>query len=209
MASTGELGNLGEPVVSLPTLPEEQGYRLTTSPGGGGELPTVNEPYGTQTEEADKGVGSERVRSDPRRTAGSRSGAQDRRRWGSEAQGTRWREGEAGHTVRLGGERGDTSRTPTIATPLQRIAEQAKHYPEMVFTTLARLIAVDFLREAYHRTRKDSAPGIDGGTAAAYAEHREENLRDLHGRLRSGRSQAPPVKRHWLAKASGSQRPRG
>jgi RNA-directed DNA polymerase len=51
--------------------------------------------------------------------------------------------------------------------------------------------------------------GIDGVTAAMYAEHLEENLRDLHERLRSGRYQAPPVKRHWLAKADGSQRPIG
>ena len=43
-------------------------------------------------------------------------------------------------------------------------------------------------------------------TAEQYAEHLEENLRDLHVRLRSGRYQAPPVKRHWLAKADGSQR---
>ncbi len=103
MSSQGKLRNLGEPVVSLPTLPEEQGYRLTKSPGVGGELPTTNEPQGTQTEEADKVLGSERVRSDPRGTAGSLSGAQYRRRWGPEAQGTHWREGDAGHTVRLGG----------------------------------------------------------------------------------------------------------
>jgi RNA-directed DNA polymerase len=76
----------------------------------------------------------------------------------------------------------------------------------MVFTTLAHLMDVDFLREAYQRPRKDSAPGIDGVTAATYAEQLEENLRDLHERLRSGRYQAPPVKRHWLAKADGSQR---
>jgi len=104
---------------------------------------------------------------------------------------------------------GDTSRSPTISTQLQRIAEQARRYPEMVFTTLAHLIDVDFLREAYHRTRKDSAPGIDGVTADAYAEHLEENLRDLYERLRSGRYCAPPVQRHWLAKAGGSQRPIG
>ena len=60
---------------------------------------------------------------------------------------------------------GDTSRSLTITTQLQRIAEQAKQYPEMVFTTLAHRMDEDFLREAYRRTRKDSAPGIDGVTA--------------------------------------------
>jgi RNA-directed DNA polymerase len=67
----------------------------------------------------------------------------------------------------------------------------------------------DFLREAYQRTRKDSAPGIDGVTAQDYAEHLDENVRDWHERLRSGRYHAPPVTRHWLAKAAGSQRPIG
>src|SRR5215510_10779496 len=101
---------------------------------------------------------------------------------------------------------GDTSRSPTISTQLQRIAEQARGYPDMVFTTLAHLRDVDFLREAYHRTGKDSAPGIEGVTADAYAEPLEENLRDLHERLRNGRYQAPPVKQHWLSKADGSPR---
>jgi hypothetical protein len=103
MSSPGKLGNLGEPPVSLSTLPEEQGYRLTKSPGVGGELPTTNEPHGTQSEEADRVLGSERKRSDLRGTGGSLSGAQDRRRWGTEAQGTHRREGEAGHTVPMGG----------------------------------------------------------------------------------------------------------
>ena len=101
---------------------------------------------------------------------------------------------------------GETSSSPTITTQLQRIAEQAKAYPAMVFTTLAHLMDVNFLCEAYRCTRKDSALGVDGVTAAQYAEHLDENLRDLHERLRSGRYQAPPVKRHWLAKADGSQR---
>ena len=104
---------------------------------------------------------------------------------------------------------GDTSRSPTIATQLQRIAEQAKKYPEMVFTTLAHLMDVDFLREAYQRTRKDSAPGIDGVTAARYAEHLEENLRDLHERLRDNRYVAPPVARVWIEKEDGKKRPIG
>ena len=187
MPSEGKLGNLGEPPVSLSTLPEEEGYRLTKSPGVGGELPPTDEPHGTQIKEADKVWGSERKRSDLRGREGSLSGAQYRGRWGSEAQATHGREGDAGHTVRLGGKMGETSRSPTISTQLQRIAEQARCYPEMVFTTLAHRMDVDFLREAYHRTRKDSAPGSDGVTAEQYAEHLEENLRDLHERLRSGR----------------------
>jgi hypothetical protein len=46
--------------------------------------------------------------------------------WGTEAQGTHLREGEAGHNVLLEGEMGDTSRSQTISTKLREIAEQAE-----------------------------------------------------------------------------------
>jgi hypothetical protein len=75
MSSEGKLGNVGEPAISLSPLPEDEGSRLTKSPGVGGELPPTNEPYGTQSEEADRVLGSERKRSDPRGIGGSLSGA--------------------------------------------------------------------------------------------------------------------------------------
>ena len=100
-------------------------------------------------------------------------------------------------------------RSPTVTPQLQRIAAQAAHDPDGVFTTLAHLIDADFLREAYRHTRKSSAPGIDGVTAQTYAEHLDENLRDLHARLRSGRYQAAPVERVWIEKDDGGQRPIG
>ena len=104
---------------------------------------------------------------------------------------------------------GDTSRSQTISTKLQKIAEQAISHREMVFTTLAHLIDVDFLREAYNRTRKTAGAGVDGVTAAEYGANLEENLLDLHERMRSGRYIAPPVKRTWLDKDGPSKRPIG
>jgi group II intron reverse transcriptase/maturase len=79
----------------------------------------------------------------------------------------------------------------------------------MVFTTLAHRMDVDFLREAYRQTRKGGAAGVDGVTAYEYAQHLEENLRDLHERLRRGRYKAPPVERAWLDKEDGRKRPIG
>jgi RNA-directed DNA polymerase len=111
--------------------------------------------------------------------------------------------------VELKGKMGDTLRSPTVTTKLQRLAEQAARDPKRVFTTLAHLIDEDFLREAYRQTSKSSAAGIDGVTAKQYAEHLEENLRDLHDRLRSGRYQAAPVVRVWIEKEDGGQRPIG
>lgn len=79
----------------------------------------------------------------------------------------------------------------------------------MVFTTLAHHLDEDLLREAYRQTRKNSSPGIDGVTAKHYGENLEENLRDLHERLKNGRYEAPPVVRAWLEKDNGKKRPIG
>ncbi len=103
----------------------------------------------------------------------------------------------------------DTSRSQPISTQIQEIAKQAIAYPEMVFTTLAHRIDVEWLREAYRQTNKSSAAGIDGITAAEYAANLDENLQDLHRRLVSGQYKAPPVERVWLDKEDGRKRPIG
>jgi RNA-directed DNA polymerase len=105
------------------------------------------------------------------------------------------------------GEMEDTQRSQTITTELHQIAKQAREYPERVFTSLAHLMDVDFLREAYRKTRKDVAPGIDGIRAKEYARNLEDNLGYLHSRLRENRYKAPPVKRAWIGKDDGSRRP--
>ena len=68
---------------------------------------------------------------------------------------------------------------------------------------------MDWMREAYRLTRKDGAPGIDGVTATTYEANLEANLRDLLERIKSGRYQAPPVRRAYIPKADGTQRPLG
>ena len=92
---------------------------------------------------------------------------------------------------------------------LQRIAQQAHRYPEMVFNNVFHVIDRDFLLEAYRLTRKTSAPGVDKVTATQYAENLDDNLRDLHERLRDNRYIAPPVERVWIEKEDGKKRPIG
>jgi len=92
---------------------------------------------------------------------------------------------------------------------LQRIAQQAQRYPAMVLNNVLHLIDQACLLEAYRLTRKTSAPGIDQVTATQYAEHLDDNLRDLHERLRDNRYVAPPVERVWIEKEGGKKRPRG
>lgn len=62
---------------------------------------------------------------------------------------------------------------------------------------------------AFHRLNKKKTPGIDGQTAAEYAEDLVDNLSDLHERLRTQQYRATPIKRTWIPKDDGSQRPIG
>ncbi len=70
-------------------------------------------------------------------------------------------------------------------------------------------MAVDFLREAYHRLRKDGAAGLSGITVKDYGRELEANLIDLHERLREQRYDAPLIKRVWIEKEGGKKRPVG
>jgi len=102
---------------------------------------------------------------------------------------------------------GDTLGSQTVSTKLRRIAQQAASYPDMVFNNVYHLIDVDFLREAHRLSRKNAAPGVDKVTAKQYAVHLEDNLRDLHERLRDNRYIAPPGERAWIEKEGGKKRP--
>ena len=129
--------------------------------------------------------------------------------WGTEAQGTQSREGEAGHHVLSSGTTSKTLSCVEVFLKLEQIAKQAAHDPDHVFTSLAHFLSPDFLCAAFHRLRKDAAPGIDGVTFQAYAENLESNLDDLWQRLRSKQYRATPVKRAWVEKEDGSRRPLG
>jgi RNA-directed DNA polymerase len=99
----------------------------------------------------------------------------------------------------------ETSGSTTISTKLERIAKLAREAPTMAFTTLAHHIDIDWLREAYRRTRKDGAPGVDGQSAEQYAANLEDNLRSLLERAKSGTYRAPPVRRVHIPKGSGAE----
>ena len=78
-----------------------------------------------------------------------------------------------------------------------------------MFTSLHHLIDIGWMSEAYRRTRKDGATGIDGVTAADYEKDLEANLESLLNRIKSGSYRAPPVRRHYIPKADGTKRPLG
>ena len=67
----------------------------------------------------------------------------------------------------------------------------------------------DALRAAYFGLKKEAAPGVDGETWRHYGEALEEHLQDLAERLQRGAYRAKPVRRVYISKEDGRQRPLG
>lgn len=103
----------------------------------------------------------------------------------------------------------ETSDSKAVSTRTERIAKLAKQAPSMVIRTLAHHMDGSWLREAYRRTRKDGATGVDGQSAGEYAEDLEGNLQRLLERAKSGAYRAPPVRRVHIPKGDGQTRPLG
>jgi len=99
----------------------------------------------------------------------------------------------------------ETLGSENISTKLDRIAKLAKQLPDTALTTLAHYIDVEWLHEAYLRTRKGGATGVDGQTAQDYATNLESNLRSLLERAKSGSYRAPSVRRVHIPKGDGSE----
>ncbi len=97
-----------------------------------------------------------------------------------------------------------------LPSPLERIRQTAKGNRKMRFTALLHHVYnLDTLREAYFSLKRNAAPGVDGRTWRTYGEALEENLQNLSARLQRGAYRAKPVRRVYIPKADGRQRPLG
>lgn len=93
---------------------------------------------------------------------------------------------------------------------LDRVRLRAKTDKGMRFTSLMHHVyALPTLRTAYYALKKDAASGVDGVTWRAYEADLEKNLQDLAERLRRGAYRAKPVRRAFIPKTDGRQRPLG
>src|SRR5229473_6184300 len=104
-------------------------------------------------------------------------------------------------------------RTPSrndAPSALERVRQAAGKDKQLRFTALLHHIYnLDTLRRAYFRLKKEAAPGVDGETWRHYGEKLEENLQGLSDRLKRGAYRAKPVRRVFIPKADGRQRPLG
>ena len=96
-----------------------------------------------------------------------------------------------------------------VSRALDRVRQAAERDKDARFTALLHHVDVDCLREAYWALNPKAAAGVDGVTWEAYGENLEANLQDLHRRLHSGAYRAKPVRRTYIPKADGRQRPLG
>lgn len=96
-----------------------------------------------------------------------------------------------------------------ISTRQEKIAQQSRQAPSMAWTTLAHHIDLAWLEEAYRRTRKEAAAGIDGVTAREYETALVENLTGLLERFKTGNYRAPAVRRVHIPKEGSKTRPIG
>ena len=110
----------------------------------------------------------------------------------------------------MGGNMAGAQEPDPVSTKQQRIAELARQSPPLGFTSLNHHLDLPWLAEAYNRTRKDGAPGVDGQTADEYGLNLLDNLSSLLERAKSGTYFAPPVRRVHIPKGTGNDtRPLG
>ena len=107
----------------------------------------------------------------------------------------------------------NASRTPSrtdAPSALERVRQAAKWDRRQRFTALLHHIYdIERLRAAYFALKREAAPGVDGETWRHYGEALEEHLQDLAARLTRGAYRAKPVRRVYISKEDGRQRPLG
>src|SRR6202166_2815288 len=94
-----------------------------------------------------------------------------------------------------------------MSTKLDRLSELAKEDPKRRFFSIAHLITPEALYAAFRGLRKDASAGVDGVTHQEYQKDAERNIQELYQRLKDGKYQAQPLRRVYIPKENGKQRP--
>lgn len=92
---------------------------------------------------------------------------------------------------------------------IQTIALKAKGDPKCKFTSLIHLLTEDFLKECFRELKRNKSPGIDGVTTNEYEKQMAENIANLVTRLKAKQYRPKPVKRVFIPKPNGDERPLG
>jgi len=96
-----------------------------------------------------------------------------------------------------------------MPTSLQAIANKARKSRKHRFQNLYHLLNRVNLKTCFNELKKDAAPGVDKVDWQTYETNLDENLRNLNARLRTGSYHARPIRRKYIPKGNGKQRPLG
>jgi group II intron reverse transcriptase/maturase len=94
-------------------------------------------------------------------------------------------------------------------TSLRGIANKARVDKRHRFRDLYRCLDAELLLACWQDLNKDAASGVDKVTAEAYAEHLHANIEALAQRLKTKRYRAKLVRRCYIPKENGKERPLG
>jgi len=94
-----------------------------------------------------------------------------------------------------------------MSTKIDRLSELAKEDAKRRFFSIAHLITPEALYAAFRSLRRDASAGVDGVSYEQYEKDAEGNIRQLHERLKGGTYQAQPLRRVYIPKENGKQRP--
>ncbi len=102
-----------------------------------------------------------------------------------------------------------TQSRDSVSQGLERVRQAARQRKRQAFTALLHLVTVDALRDAFLALKRRAAPGVDGMTWQDYEAGLEDRLQDLHTPVHRGKYRALPVRRRFIPKPDGRQRPLG
>jgi group II intron reverse transcriptase/maturase len=94
-----------------------------------------------------------------------------------------------------------------MSTQIDRLTELAKEDTKRQFYSIAHMITPEALYAAFRGLRKKASAGVDGVRYEEYEKDAARNIQTLHERLKNGKYQAQPLRRVYIPKENGKQRP--
>ena len=102
-----------------------------------------------------------------------------------------------------------TQRRKLLLSSLVRVHEAASRDTKTRFTALLHHVNVEALERAFGRLKRGAAAGVDGETVATYEQGLSEKLQVLCDHVHRGCYRPEPVRRVYIPKPDGGQRPLG
>jgi len=94
-----------------------------------------------------------------------------------------------------------------MSTELSRLSELAKADKTTRFLSIAHRLTPTALMAAFEGLRKDASAGVDEVTYREYEQDVWVNIPTLHHRLVSHQYRAQPLRRVYIPKENGNERP--